>query len=174
VKVKKRIFIIFFLVLIGLSISTSMAVNYSGQTSAMDRQQDITFKYEGDLDKIPPTIGGLSTGNIPVYNSSSNSSKNNEVLKADLKISKIAKNGNTHRVYIKNVGKKTAGKSYLGIYDGKTLVKRVTVKSIGIGKTIEVKVSLAQKYKNKIKTFKADYTNVVKESNEKNNIFKSK
>ncbi|MCL2116622.1 MAG: hypothetical protein FWH29_10440 [Methanobrevibacter sp.] len=104
--------------------------------------------------------------------SSSSISKNSKL--ADLKISKVSKKGNTHTVHIKNIGQNIASKSYLGIYDGETLIKRVVAKSIGIGKTTSVKVSLAAKYKNKIKTFKADYTNVVKESNEKNNILKAK
>ncbi|MCL2114656.1 MAG: hypothetical protein FWH29_00365 [Methanobrevibacter sp.] len=101
---------------------------------------------------------------------SSSSSSN----KADLKIAKVSKKGNTHTVFIKNSGKKAAAKSVLGVYDGKTLIKKVNVKAIAKGKTVQVKVPLAAKYKNKIKTFKADYNNKIKESNEKNNDKKAK
>ncbi|MCL2116620.1 MAG: hypothetical protein FWH29_10430 [Methanobrevibacter sp.] len=124
---------------------------------------------------------GLITQAKKAYNDYKNTTKELDSIKKaassskpDFKISKTTKNGNTHKVYITNFGKKTASKSTLGIYDGKKLIKKVNVKSIGAGKTAEIKVTLPKTYKNKIKTFKADYTNVVKESNEKNNIFKAK
>jgi predicted outer membrane repeat protein len=105
---------------------------------------------------------------------SSNGNSNTSINKADLKITKILKKSNTHTVFIKNVGKKNAGKNVLGVYDGRKLIKKVNVKSIGTGKTVQVKVTLDEKYKNKIKTFKADMTNIVKESNKNNNIKKIK
>jgi hypothetical protein len=106
--------------------------------------------------------------NIGTFSSSGLSSNN----KADLTISKITKKGNTHTVFIKNIGKKNAPKSYLGVYDGKKLIKKVYIQSIGRDKTVQVKVILDKKYKNKIKTFKVDYNNKIKESNKKNNIKK--
>jgi len=98
---------------------------------------------------------------------------------ADLKITKITKKGSYRYVFVKNVGKKSAGKNILGVYIGKKLIKKVTVKAIGIGKTLKVTVAIpkkymTKKYKNKVKTFKVDIKNVIKESNEKNNSFKAK
>ncbi|KZX16779.1 putative outer membrane protein pmp10 precursor [Methanobrevibacter cuticularis] len=94
--------------------------------------------------------------------------------KPDLKISKIKKSGNYRYVYIKNIGKAAAGKSYLGVYVGKKKVKTVKVGFIKAGKYLKVKVLIAKKYKNKQKVFKVDIKNVVKESNEKNNSLKAK
>ncbi|MCL2115241.1 MAG: right-handed parallel beta-helix repeat-containing protein [Methanobrevibacter sp.] len=105
---------------------------------------------------------------------SNNVVSNNDNTMADLKITKITKSGNTHRVYIKNIGKKAAGKSILGVYDGKKLIKKVNVKTIAKGKTLELKVPIAAKYKNRIKTFKTDYNNKIKESNDNNNVLKAK
>jgi hypothetical protein len=97
------------------------------------------------------------------------SSSNNKKL-ADLTITKITKKGNTHTVFIKNIGKKSAGSSYLGVLNGKNLIKKANVKAIGIGKTIQVKVTLDKKYSTKLKTFKVDYYNKIKENNKNNNI----
>jgi hypothetical protein len=94
--------------------------------------------------------------------------------KSDLKISKIKKSGNYRYVYIKNVGKATAGKSYLGVYVGKKKIKTIKVTSIKAGKYLKIKVTIAKKYKNKQKVFKVDIKNTVKESNEKNNSLKAK
>jgi len=98
---------------------------------------------------------------------------------ADLKITKITKKGSYRYVFVKNIGKAAAGKNTLGVYIGKRLIKKVSVKSIGIGKTLKVTVAIpkkymTKKYKNKVKTFKVDIKNVVKESNKKNNSFKVK
>jgi len=122
---------------------------------------------------ITPTDGtkvGASTSNTGVTTASK---------LADLKITKVTKKGNIRHVFIKNVGKVAAGKNTLGVYIGKTLIKKVTVKSIGVGKTLKVKVAIpkkfmAKKYINKFKIFKVDIRNVVKESNKKNNSFKVK
>jgi len=59
------------------------------------------------------------------------------------------------------------------------LIKKVTAKSIGVGKTLKIKVAIpkkymTKKYKNMYKTFKVDIRNVVKESNEKNNSLKAR
>ena len=99
--------------------------------------------------------------------------------KSDLKITKITKKGNTRYVFVKNIGKKSAGKNTLGVYIGKTLIKKVSVKAIGIGKTLKVTVAIPKKYatkkfNNQFKTFKVDIKNVVKESNKNNNSFKAK
>jgi len=102
------------------------------------------------------------------------SPKDDTHLMPDLTISKIAKGANTHVIFIKNVGLVNSKKSVLGVYDGKKLIKKANVKAIGKGKTVFVIVTLAKKFKNKIKTFKADYNNKIKESNEKNNIRKAK
>ena len=97
------------------------------------------------------------------------------IKKADLKITKITKKSSYHYVAIKNAGKKsTAKKFYLGIYVGTKLIKKLLVSSIGAGKSVNVRVSIAKKYKNSLKTFKADSTNIVKESNEKNNSLKAR
>ena len=94
----------------------------------------------------------------------------NTPIKADLKITKITKKGNYRHVTIKNIGKRSIGnKFYLGVYIGKKRIKSTLIKSLGVGKSREVKVLIAKKYRNKLKTFKADGTNRVKESNEKNN-----
>ena len=95
--------------------------------------------------------------------------------KADLKITKITKKGNYRYVTIKNIGKKaTAKKFYLGVYVGKKLIKKVLVKILGVGKSATIKVLIAKKYKAKLKTFKADSTNSIIESNEKNNSLKTR
>lgn len=96
------------------------------------------------------------------------------VKKADLKIYKIYKKGKYHYVFIKNIGKKTAGQNLLGIYFGKKLIKKVKINSIGVNKYKKVKVYIIKKYRNKIKTFKVDIKNKIKENNKKNNIFKSR
>ena len=94
---------------------------------------------------------------------------------ADLKIAKVEKKGNYRYVTIKNIGKKaTGGKFYLGVYDGKTQIQKILVNNLGVGKSTIAKVSIAKKYENKLKTFKADSTNRIKESNEKNNSLKSR
>lgn len=109
-------------------------------------------------------VDGDSTGS-----SGSTSSK-----KADLKIAKITKKGNYRYVTVKNVGKKVAGKNKLAIYVGKKKIKTVNVASIRAGKSVKIKVAIPKKYKSKLKTFKVDVSNVVKESNEKNNSLKAK
>jgi len=92
---------------------------------------------------------------------------------ADLTIAKITKKYNTYTVYIKNIGKKSTGnKFYLGVFDGTKQITRVLVNSLGAGKSTIVKVLIAKKYENKLKTFKVDSTNRIKESNKKNNLFK--
>jgi len=153
-------------------MSSSVAITYTNNSGpSIESQKGITFTFKGNKSNIPANIGGLSTGNLPNYSSSSSNSKN---LKADLKIVKTTKSGNTHKVYIKNIGKKAAGKSVLGVFDGKKLIKKVSVKAIAKGKTVQVKVTLPGKYKNKIKSFKTDAGNLIKESNEKNNVLKTK
>jgi len=94
--------------------------------------------------------------------------------KPDLKITKITRKGNYRYVFVKNIGKKSAGKNTLGVYIGKRLIKEVTVKGIAIGKTHKVRVFIPKKFRTGVKTFKVDIKNVVKESNEKNNSFKAK
>jgi len=97
------------------------------------------------------------------------------VKKADLKITKVFKKGNYRYVTIKNIGKKTTGKKfYLGIYVGKKMIKKVLVKIIPAGKYKKIKVLIPRKYKNKVKTFKADSTNRIKESNKRNNSYNSR
>jgi len=93
----------------------------------------------------------------------------------DLTIAKITKKGNYRHVTIKNIGKKATGnKFYLGVYDGTKQIKKVLVNSLGAGKSTIVKVPIAKKYENKLKTFKADSTNRIKESNKKNNSLKAR
>jgi len=94
--------------------------------------------------------------------------------KADLKITQITKKGSSYYVVVKNIGKAAAGKNTLGVYVGKKLIKTVSVKSIGIGKNLKVKVVIPKKYLKLVKTFKVDIKNVVKESNKNNNSFKYK
>jgi len=95
--------------------------------------------------------------------------------KADLTIAKVQKKGNYHHVTIKNIGKKATGnKFYLGVYDGTKKIKQVLVNSLGAGKFTTVKVQIAKKYENNLKTFKADSTNRIKESNKKNNSLKAR
>ena len=129
-------------------------------------------KRQQQLQLINSLPRSSSTGTTSSSSSSSSSSKNSKL--ADLTITKMYKKGNTYSAYIQNIGDKTAGKSKLGIYDGKKLIKQVNVKSIGANKATEVKVTIPAKYKNKYKTFKVDSTNKIKESNEKNNNFKAK
>ena len=92
-------------------------------------------------------------------------------LKADLTINKITKKGNYRHVTIKNSGKISTGKKfYLGVYVGKKHIKRVLVKTLGVGKSTTVKVLIPKKYKNSLKTFKSDSTNRIPENNKKNNV----
>lgn len=130
------------------------------------------YRVEGTVAKngltITPNDGiivnGDSTGNF-----GSTSAK-----KADLKITKITKKGNYRYVTVKNVGKVAAGKNKLAIYVGNKKIKNVNVDSIKVGKSVKIKVAIPKKYKSKLKTFKVDATNAVKESNEKNNSLKAK
>ena len=92
-----------------------------------------------------------SSGLSSSYSSSSSSS--NKDL-PDLRISKVSKKGNTHTAFIKNIDKKNTPKRVLGIYDGKKLIKKVNVKAIGKGKTVQVKVTLAKKFKIKLRLLK--------------------
>ena len=103
------------------------------------------------------------------YAKESGSSSNN---RADITISKVTKKGNSHTVFIRNIGKVNAGRSVLGVYDGNKLIKKVNVKAIAKGKTVQVKVTLDRKFNTRIKTFRADVTNKIKESNKNNNIKK--
>ena len=128
---------------------------------------------------ITPTDGTKVSSTSTNTNNKSNSNVISTSKKADLKIIKVTKKGNIRFVFVKNIGKVSAGKNTLGVYIGKTLIKKVTVKSIGVGKTLKVKVAIpkkfmAKKYVNKFKIFKVDIRNVVKESNKKNNSFKAK
>ena len=89
---------------------------------------------------------------------------------ADLTITKIQKKGNYRYMTIKNIGKKSTDNNfYLDVYVSKKRIKTVLVKSLGVGKSATVKVLIAKKYRNSLKTFKVDITNRVNESNEKNN-----
>jgi len=78
---------------------------------------------------------------------------------ANLKITKVTKKANSHYVLVKNSGDKASVKSTLGVYIDKTLIKKVNVKALAIGKSLQVKVTIPKKYlsethKNTIKTFK--------------------
>ena len=192
---KNLIFILVFFVLIGISISNINAPRV-GETSKIDEYiaSNPTITIES-----PTTTDGRITGyytNLPgltIYtpsssNSGSSSSYSDSICSEsspsssssskkdlpDLTISKVTKKGNTHTVFIKNTGKKVAGKSVLGVYEGNKLIKKVNVKAIAKGKTVQVNVPLNAKFKNKVKTFKADYNNKIKESNKKNNDLRAK
>ena len=102
------------------------------------------------------------------------SPKDGTTLKPDLTISKISKKINTHTIFIKNIGMATSGKSVLGVYQGNKLIKIANVKAIGAGKTVQVKVTLDRKFSSRIKTFRADATNKIKESNKNNNIMRAR
>ena len=94
---------------------------------------------------------------------------------SDLKIAKVTKKGSYHYVAIKNIGKKSTGKKfYLGVYVGKKRINIKLVKILGVGKSTTVKVLIAKKYRNSLKTFKADCTNRIKEMNESNNSLKAR
>jgi len=142
-----------------------------------DNQKIISSKFENNIaGKIYNAITykiGLNYKNVSLSNVKI-SPKEGTNLMPDLTISKIAKGANTHVIFIKNIGLANSKKSVLGVYDGKKLIKKVNVNAIGKGKTVFVIVTLAKKFKNKTKTFKADYNNKIKESNEKNNIRKAK
>ena len=98
-----------------------------------------------------------------------------ESPKANLKVTKVQKKGNYRYVTIKNIGDGTTSKKfYLGIYVGKKQIKKVLVKILGTGKSTIVKVPIAKKYANKLKTFKADSTNLIIESDKKNNSYKAR
>ena len=101
--------------------------------------------------------------------------ENIPVFYTDLTIAKITKKGNYCYVNIKNIGNKGIDNSfYLSVYVGKKQIQKVLVKSIGVGKSTSVKVSIAKKYRNSLKTFKADCTNRIKEMNESNNSLKAR
>jgi len=78
---------------------------------------------------------------------------------ANLKITKVTRKANSHYVLVKNSGDKASVKSTLGVYIDNTLIKKVNVKPLAIGKSLQVKVTIPKKYlsethKNTIKTFK--------------------
>jgi hypothetical protein len=79
-----------------------------------------------------------------------------------------------HAPKTKNKMTVTNNSFYLGVYVGKKRIKIKLVKSIGVGKSTSVKVSIAKKYRNSLKTFKANCTNRIKEMNESNNSLKAR
>ncbi len=100
--------------------------------------------------------------------------KNNNMRKItkapDLKISSTSKkSGTLYYVTVKNYGDGNAKSSYLGTYVNNKLVKKTSVSALTPNKYKKVKVVLNKKYKNSKKTFKADCTNKISESNEENN-----
>ncbi|MGL4670354.1 MAG: CARDB domain-containing protein [Methanobacteriaceae archaeon] len=93
---------------------------------------------------------------------------------ADLKISKVSKKGTSYFVSVKNNGNGNAKGSYLGVYVKGKVVKKVLVQSLKPGQSKNIKVALSSKYTKSTKTFKADYTNKVKEVYKNNNSKKAK
>lgn len=121
----------------------------------------------------------LVKGNIVKVGSIRNLGSKNKIsgngpAKPDLKVAKIKRKGKYRYVYIKNIGKAKAKANKLGIYIGKKWIKTVKVKAIKAGKSIRIKVFIPKKYRAKVKTFKVDIKNKVKESREKNNARKSR
>jgi len=166
----------------GNSFNNNFAGPLMGGTFGIDFGKD-TYNDGGKLNWLSNSTNGNNLNSGGTYNFGTNSNSNAintpTTKKPDLKITKITKKGNYRFVFVKNIGKASAGKNTLGVYIGKTLIKTVSVKSIGVGKTLKVKVVIpkkymVKKYKNMFKTFKVDIRNVVKESNEKNNSFKAK
>ena len=153
-----------------------MPTNVNSPTYGSDYQKYLNAKamksYEDEKKRQQQLrlINSLYSSKNP---SSSSSSSSSEKL-ADLTITMMYKKDNTYSAYIQNIGKKTAEKNKLSIYDGKKLIKQVNVKSIKAGKGTEVKFSIPKKYKNKVKTFKVNSTNKIKESNKNNNKFRAK
>jgi hypothetical protein len=96
--------------------------------------------------------------------------------KPDLKIYKVQKSGSNRYIYIKNYGNIPSKACYLSVSAAGKSVS-LKVKAISAGKSISVKLTIPNKYRkylNVYKTFKVDSGNTVKESNEKNNSFRSK
>lgn len=93
---------------------------------------------------------------------------------ADLKINKISKKGQYRIVTIKNVGDAQSSANKLGVYNGKKLITKLSVKPIKPGKTGVYKVKIPTKYAKSSKNFKVDYQNKVNEIYENNNVKKAK
>lgn len=93
---------------------------------------------------------------------------------ADLKINKISKKGQYRIVTIKNMGDAKSSANKLGVYNGKKLITKISLKAIEPGKTGVYKVKIPTKYAKSSKNFKVDYQNKVNEIYENNNIKKAK
>ncbi|WP_042702826.1 Ig-like domain-containing protein [Methanobrevibacter arboriphilus] len=96
---------------------------------------------------------------------------------ADLKITKIVKNGNYYKLAVKNQGSAKTTNTKLKIWykqGNKIKSKIVNVKSIGAGKSIIVNVKFFKysTHKKYVKYVKVNYNKVVSESNYKNNLKK--
>ncbi|MDR0911670.1 MAG: hypothetical protein LBM96_03595 [Methanobrevibacter sp.] len=135
----------------------------------------IPKKYRSIYNKIDKTFKIDSTNRVKESNE-----KNNVMVvrakKADLKIYKVKKSSNKRYIYIKNYGNVASKSCYLKVSASGQSVK-LKVKAINAGKSIYVKLTIPNKYRkylNVNKVFKVDSTNIIKESNEKNNSFKSK
>lgn len=97
------------------------------------------------------------------------------IIAVDLRITKLTRKGSYQYIIIKNNGiratnfKSWGNKNYLGVYVGKKLIKKVTIKTIGAKKFLKVKIFIPKKYRNRLKTFKVDIDHAIRESNKKNN-----
>lgn len=91
----------------------------------------------------------------------------NFVKQPDLGISSIKKKGNYYYIAVKNYGDATARSSYLGTYVYGHKITKTYISSLKPGQYKTVKLYIKSYYSKK---FKADYTNLVSETCESNNV----
>lgn len=133
-----------------------------GATKTLTRNIDFTntkssYGYTASIDINQDELGLSPLKRVEV----------NFVKQPDLRIAATKKIGNYYYITVKNYGDATARSSYLGtyVYSHKTI--KTYIPSLKPGQYKTVKVYVKSYY---YKTFKADYTNLVNEIYEYNNV----